>query len=109
MGNNPRRQNGNLRDKHRQRLKAMGLPCHICGREIDYSLPYLDPGAFVIDEIKPISKWKQFGYSSAREAAEDWNNLAPAHRRCNALKGAKIGFQLDKSKRAKKVPTDGAW
>ena len=89
---NPRYSNGALRRKNRARFKAMGLPCHICGRPIKYDEPsdYKHPLSFVIDEIKPISRWREFGYDSPRAAAEDWNNLAPAHYACNATKGNKI-------------------
>ena len=41
---NPRRSNGARRDALRKRVAAMGLPCHICGLPIDYSLTtYVDP------------------------------------------------------------------
>ena len=85
---NPRSKNGALRRKNRARIRAMGLPCHICGKPINYDEPsdYNHPNSFVIDEIIPVSRWKEFGYSSAREVAEDFNNLAPAHYRCNLLK-----------------------
>jgi hypothetical protein len=97
MSNNPRYANGNLRRKNRARIKAMGLPCHICGGRlgpIHYDEPSdaKHPLSFVIDEIKPVSKWRQYGYSSAREAAEDFNNLAPAHYCCNQSKGNKVGY-----------------
>ena len=54
---NPRYSNGNLRRKHRARLKAMGGPCGICkGRlgPIHYDEPSdsKHPLSFVIDEIK---------------------------------------------------------
>lgn len=93
--NNPRNQNGNLRRKNRARFKAMDAPCGICnGRlgPIHYDEPSDSnhPLSFVIDEIKPISRYKEFGYSSKREAAEDWNNLQAAHFICNQKKGAKI-------------------
>ena len=90
--NNPRYANGNLRRKYRARLKAMGLPCHICGRPIHYDEPSdsKHPYSFVIDEIIPISRAKQFGYESARAAAEDWNNIAPAHYACNLMKSNKL-------------------
>jgi len=99
MKNNARYANGNLRRKHRARLKAMGCECGICrGRlgAIHYDEPSdaKHPLSFVVDEIKPISKWKQFGYSSAREAAEDWNNLQAAHYVCNNLKSNKTDFDL---------------
>lgn len=93
--NNPRYQNGALRRKHRARLKAMGEPCGICkGRlgPIHYDEPsdYKHPLSFVIDEIKPVSRWKEFGYTSPEAAAQDWNNLQPAHYVCNAQKGNKV-------------------
>lgn len=82
MGN-PRYANGQLRRKHRARLRAMGCECGIChGRfgPIHYDEPSdaQHPLSFVVDEIKPVSKWRQFGYPSARAAAEDWSNLQAA-------------------------------
>lgn len=91
MGN-PRYANGALRRKYRARFRAMDCPCGICkGRlgPIHYDEPSdaQHPLSFVIDEIRPVSKWRQFGYSSARAAAEDWTNLQAAHYYCNAQKG----------------------
>lgn len=91
MGN-PRYANGTLRRKYRARMRAMECPCGICkGRlgPIHYDEPSdaQHPLSFVIDEIRPVSKWRQFGYASARAAAEDWNNLQAAHYCCNAMKG----------------------
>lgn len=68
---NPRYANGQLRRKHRARLKAIGGECGIChGRfgPIHYDEPSdaQHPLSFVVDEIKPVSKWRQFGYPSAR-------------------------------------------
>lgn len=101
MANNPRYANGALRRKHRARLKAMGSECGICkGRygPIDYVAPsnYKYPLSFVVDEIIPISMWKEYGYSSAREAAEDWSNLQAAHYCCNQAKSNKVDFDLSK-------------
>lgn len=106
---NVRYANGNLRRKNRARFKAMGLPCHICGGEIHYNEPsdYLHPLSFVIDEIKPVSRWKEFGYESARAAAEDWNNLAPAHYICNQQKSNKVGEIRIKRPLINKI--DGDW
>ena len=72
MGN-PRYANGQLRRRHRARLRAMGCECGIChGRfgPIHYDEPSdaQHPLSFVVDEIKPVSKWRQFGYPSARAA-----------------------------------------
>lgn len=120
--NNPRSSNGHLRRKHRARMKAIGAECAIChGRlgPIHYDEPSdpQHPLSFVIDEIKPVSKWKLFGYQSPEAAAQDWNNLQPAHYCCNAAKGAntayKFGEQSIKSsnyeKRAYPKVSDGQW
>lgn len=99
---NPRYQNGTLRRKYRARFKAMGAMCGICkGRlgEIHYDEPsdYKHPLSFVIDEKYPISRYKEFGYDSARAAAEDWNNLQAAHYICNANKSNKTMREMSLS------------
>ena len=111
--NNPRYANGALRRKHRARLKAQGGECGICrGRfgPIRYDEPSdaKHPWSFVVDEIRPVSRWREFGYSSARAAAEDFSNLQAAHYWCNQQKGAKLGDIFAKPKR---LPTmiDGEW
>lgn len=107
---NPRHKNGNLRRKHRDRLKAMGLPCHICGRPIHYDEPSdaKHPWSFVIDEVKPVSKWREFGYDSPEAVAQDWNNLAPAHWICNAKKSDKV--EISTRQIIKKINiADGEW
>ena len=101
--NNPRYKNGSLRRKHRARFKAMGLPCHICGGRlgpIHYDEPSNaeHPLSFVIDEIKPVSRYKEFGYNSPEEAAQDWNNLAPAHYICNLNKSNHTMSELRRGK-----------
>lgn len=80
MSYNPRRANGHRRDELRRWLKAQGLPCHICGMVIDYSLPAGDPMSFEVDEIVPVSKG---GSPFEKE------NVAPAHRICNQRRGNK--------------------
>jgi 5-methylcytosine-specific restriction endonuclease McrA len=111
---NPRYQNGNLRRKHRARFKAMDAPCGICGGRlgpIHYDEPSdaQHPLSFVIDEIKPISKWELFGYSSARAAAEDWDNLQASHYCCNQQKGARTMDELRAKKVTQKVETSTDW
>lgn len=113
MAYNPRWKTGKRR-KYQQRFRSMGLPCAICGRPIDYSLPFMDPWAFVIDEKIPVKYWQQAGYSSPSECADDWNNLQPAHRRCNSMKGAKLNFSLKDPKpkqqaKRKAIRIDGHW
>ncbi len=110
---NPRYANGSLRRKHRARFKAMGAPCGICNGKlgpIHYDEPSdaQHPLSFVIDEIRPVSKWRQFGYASPRAAAEDWNNLQPAHYWCNAQKGNSISPQGGKQQKNVFVK-DGTW
>lgn len=78
--------NGHRRRQLRARLAALGLPCAICGDPIDYSLPAGDPGAFEVDEALPCS----LGGSEL-----DWDNVQPAHRLCNRLKGNRQHFRLD--------------
>lgn len=108
---NPRMANGNRRRKYRARFKAMGAPCGICkGRlgEIHYDEPSdaQHPLSFVIDEIKPVSRWNEFGYSSARQCAEDWSNLQAAHWICNSRKSNKTSYGVIT---IKNVTQDGAW
>ena len=107
---NPRYKNGNLRRKYRARFKAMQAPCGIChGRlgEIHYDEPSdaKHPLSFVIDEIRPISRYKEFGYSSREEAAQDWNNVQAAHYCCNQLKGTRTSIRQIITKSA----SDGDW
>lgn len=119
MSGNVRYANGSLRRKNRARLKAMGCECGIChGKlgEIHYDEPSdsKHPLSFVVDEIKPVSRWKEFGYDSPRAAAEDWNNLQAAHYYCNAMKSNKINFNIFSKNGSEKVKTlpylpDGAW
>jgi hypothetical protein len=66
MSKNPRYSNGNKRRNIRNRWKAIGAPCAICGQPIDYELGFIvdpetgkkrmHPMAFVVDEIVPVSK-----------------------------------------------------
>ena len=112
--NNPRQSNGNLRRKNRARIKARGEPCYLCGRPIDYSRnDTTDPYSWVIDEVIPVSRWREFGYLSPRAVAEDFSNLRAAHRICNARKSNKTIEELRHNPARKKsrqyVPPDGDW
>ena len=87
---NPRRANGARRTALRKRVAALGLPCHICGQPIDYSLTtWVDPKdgktkrhpmSYELDELVTVSK----GGSPL-----DIGNVAPAHRICNQRRGNK--------------------
>ena len=112
--NNPRYANGNQRRKNRARIKAAGGPCGICRGAlgpIHYDEPSdaQHPLSFVVDEIKPVSRWREFGYDSPEAAAADFDNLQAAHWICNARAGNHV-----KSSRQKKVEnrlfvSDGRW
>lgn len=96
---NPRRANGAARDKLRARLRAEGRGCWICrafGRPdaINYDLPHGHPMSFEVDERKPVSRWKEYGYPSATACALDYNNVDATHRRCNAWKGKKSDVEV---------------
>jgi len=92
--NNPRQSNGRARVRAAKRYAAMDAPCALCGGRrgpIDYKAPrnHLFPLSLVIDEIRPVARWKEFGYSSARQCACDEKNWQPAHWICNAEAGDK--------------------
>lgn len=109
MGN-PRRANGARRTALRNRVKAMGLPCHLCGRPIDYSLTtYVDPKdgrvkrhplSFELDELVPVSK----GGSPF-----DMDNVAPAHRICNQRRGNKSLTKPASTPSGNPLPTSRDW
>ena len=75
---NPRYSNGSRRRSLSARVRAMGMPCHLCGLPIDYSLPAGHPLSYELDEIVPVSR----GGSPTDPA-----NVAPAHRCCNQWRG----------------------
>lgn len=110
---NPRYANGNFRRKMRSRFRAMQAPCGICkGRlgPINYDEPsdHKHPLSFVIDEIRPVSRWKEFGYSSPEAACKDIENLQAAHYCCNQAKSNHCSD--DRVSRIKRnVVTDGEW
>ena len=90
-GANHRYSNGNARRKLRKRIASLGLPCAICGKPIDYTLPSLHPMSYELDERVPVS----LGGSPI-----DPDNVQPAHRICNERKGA--DFSGSKSKSSKR-------
>lgn len=65
----------------------MGLPCAICGRPIDYSLPARDPMSFELDEIVPVSR---LPIDQRKAAACDVGNVQATHRICNERKGNRM-------------------
>ena len=111
---NPRFHNGNRRRKYRERFKAMNAPCGICkGRlgAIRYDEPSdaQHPLSFVIDEIKPVSRYKEFGYDSREAACDDWNNLQAAHYCCNLAKSNRVTTDRKVVNMGNKIISDGVW
>lgn len=109
---NPRYSNGTLRRKYRERFRARGDGCAICAGKlgpIRYDEPSnaQHPLSFVIDEIKPVSKWRECGYPSPRAAAEDFSNLQAAHYWCNSVKSNHTDFSLQRPKL--RPLRDGDW
>ena len=96
MGN-PRYANGARRRAIRDRWRAIGAPCGICHRPIDYSLGMVTdertgkrrphPMSFVVDEIVPVSRYWEGGFESPEQAATTFSNTRPAHWVCNARRG----------------------
>ena len=96
---NPRNRNGAARRKLAARLRAEGRGCWICrafGRpdRIDYDLPPGHPLSFEVDERKPVSRWREFGYASAQQCALDYSNVDATHRRCNQWKSNKSDTEV---------------
>ena len=79
------RRNSSQRDRDRAALAKAGAPCHICGRPIDYALPYRKPDgtvngdAFVADHV----------VAYAKGGADRLHNKRAAHARCNSAKSDK--------------------
>jgi 5-methylcytosine-specific restriction endonuclease McrA len=72
------------RDRDRAAIRRDRPPCGICGGDIDYSLPYLDPMSYVVDHVVPVIK-----------GGEDIiTNKQAAHRLCNSRKYDKSDVDL---------------
>lgn len=97
MASNPRRTNGHRRDRLRARVRAMGLPCALCGRPIDYSLPAGHPMAYELDEVVPVSRGGD---------PLDPGNVQPAHRLCNQRKGNAMPSD---GRQCKRLPRSRDW
>lgn len=76
------RRNTTTRDLHRSIIRENEPPCGICGKAIDYTLPHLDPGAFVVDHVQPLHKG----------GADVLENKQAAHRACNRWKSDKTDW-----------------
>ena len=91
---NPRQVKGRLRKKAAQRFAAINAPCALCKGargDIHYDEPrdHLHPLSLAIDEIRPVSRWREFGYESAIACACDPDNWQATHTICNSEAGDK--------------------
>jgi 5-methylcytosine-specific restriction endonuclease McrA len=78
------KRNTTQRDRDRAIIRRTKPPCGICGGEIDYSLHYLDPMAYVVDHIAPVS----------RGGEDTLANKQASHRTCNRTKSDKTEDDL---------------
>ena len=78
MATNPRRTNGNLRNKIRARVIREEDNCWLCGKPVDKTLHYLDPQAPQVDEVVPVSKGG---------SPYDRKNCRLSHAICNQRRG----------------------
>ena len=88
-GNDPRQKAGHLRRQAARRYAATDAACGICHGArgpIRYDQPrnHMFPLSLAIDEIRPVSRWREFGYESREACACDPGNWQPAHWICNA-------------------------
>lgn len=61
------------RDALKRKTRTNGLPCHLCHKPIDCSLPWKHPMSFTADHLTPV------GVGGSMTGP-----LAPAHRSCNS-------------------------
>lgn len=71
--------NTTVRDRHRRHIARGKPPCALCGQDIDYTLPHLDPWAFTVDHVIPLSK----GGTDELFNPDGTPQKQAAHRRCN--------------------------
>lgn len=121
----PKRPNYSQREKIRARLKAMGEPCAICGKPIDYDLDWwVDPVdgkrkrhplSFEYDHRVPFATLSDDEYAMARSM----DNAQAVHRICNQRKGKGYSrvpvskrddrYLANGVKAEKQIPTSRAW
>ena len=99
MARNIRTKNGSKHRRQRRAVASRGNICAICGQPIDMTLKWwvnpvtgkrqLHPLSFTVDHIKPLARWREFGYPSIEAARDDPNNWQAAHRICNMKKSDK--------------------
>ena len=78
------RRNTARRDRHRRIIAKDEPPCALCGDPINYQAHHLDPLAFTIDHITPMSR--------GGDELDTLDNLQAAHRECNRDKSNHVAI-----------------
>jgi 5-methylcytosine-specific restriction endonuclease McrA len=89
--NNPRRKHSAAYQKaakvFKEQCKAQGVVvCYFCGEYINMDLHHYDKWSFTVQHIVPVSRGG---------GVADIENMAPAHRRCNAQEGNRLAGTVD--------------
>ncbi|MFC5789680.1 HNH endonuclease [Agromyces tardus] len=87
------------RDRHRAQIRRGRPHCGICKGEIDYTLHYLKPGAYVVDHIIPL----------ALGGPDTIENKQAAHRHCNQQKAAKMPEEMAPTTGVREFVTSRTW
>ena len=66
--------------RDRARIARTKPNCHICGEPINYTLKTPHPDSYELDHIVPLK----------RGGADNINNKAASHRKCNSRKRARL-------------------
>lgn len=66
------------RDALKRKSRKTNAPCHLCGKAIDYGLPYKHAMSFTADHVDAVGT-----------GGHMLGELRPAHRSCNSRRGKK--------------------
>ncbi|MFJ1581569.1 HNH endonuclease [Streptomyces sp. NPDC088182] len=92
MVGNPR--NGRPYRRLTAQQRSLGLPCWLCGHNIDYGirgpLAGKHPAAFTLDHLVPLSRGGDL---------LDPANARSAHRRCNSARGNRTSIKQPRASR----------
>lgn len=92
------RRNSAQQERNRRYARKGHPACHICGRAIDYTIPYrnadgtVNPEAFVADHVRALAKGGAHTTANVKAAHAGCNNkkrardVAPIVRRSGSLK-----------------------
>lgn len=70
--------------------RALGLPCWLCGQDIDYQADHRSRWSFTLDHAQPLSRGGDL---------LDPANARSAHRRCNSARGNRTSLPMARASR----------